>query len=488
MFFFYLRSTRTKLAVGLCLLLASAAAAQPLRVHPDNPRYLIDGDGNTVLLTGSHTWSLLQDLEHNGKRLRPRYGGHLQWLRLLDDWGHNFTRGWLWEDGYYSPLPYAKNGSGYDLEAWNFAFFDRLYRRARAADRRDTFLGVMLFQGWSVNAKRGGSGKPYRLPDPWARHPLKSTANAPGKDGRQVHEAGGELLRLQKRYVTQMVDTLNGFDHIVWEIANEAHFGSLNWQKQIAAFIRETEATLPNQHLVWISCASSGGAAAANESLLASGADLVSPCGRSTPAYLGDPPTPPPGGPVVIADSDHIFPERVRYDWAWKSFLRGLHPIYMDLRSDRLPWYRGNLESLSRRDTRRMRRALGTIQRLAGEIDLAAMAPQRRASADPIKHLGGVKNFALFSSAAPASADPSPDGREFVAFEPEGGGVLRVCDLQAGRPYRVRWLHPVTGKVRSDSRVTARRPCRTFQNPRPRGASVLHLRMGDGAQTGGSGE
>jgi len=36
-------------------------AMGPLRVHPRNPRYFADGGGRAVYLTGSHTWSNLQD-------------------------------------------------------------------------------------------------------------------------------------------------------------------------------------------------------------------------------------------------------------------------------------------------------------------------------------------------------------------------------------------------------------------------------------------
>ena len=36
-------------------------ATGPLRVHPKNPRYFTDGSGRAVYLTGSHTWSNLQD-------------------------------------------------------------------------------------------------------------------------------------------------------------------------------------------------------------------------------------------------------------------------------------------------------------------------------------------------------------------------------------------------------------------------------------------
>src|SRR5262245_27019312 len=35
--------------------------AGPLRIHPSNRRYLADGSGRVVYLTGSHTWRTIQD-------------------------------------------------------------------------------------------------------------------------------------------------------------------------------------------------------------------------------------------------------------------------------------------------------------------------------------------------------------------------------------------------------------------------------------------
>ena len=52
-----------------------SVAAGPLRVHPENPRYFTDGSGKAIYLTGSHTWSNLQDQGMTGPaagiRLRP---------------------------------------------------------------------------------------------------------------------------------------------------------------------------------------------------------------------------------------------------------------------------------------------------------------------------------------------------------------------------------------------------------------------------------
>src|SRR5262245_55679789 len=42
------------------------SARGPLGVHPTNPRYFTDGSGKAAYLTGSHTWSNLQDIDHGG--------------------------------------------------------------------------------------------------------------------------------------------------------------------------------------------------------------------------------------------------------------------------------------------------------------------------------------------------------------------------------------------------------------------------------------
>ncbi len=60
----------------------------PLRVHPTNPRYFADARGRAVYLTGSHTWTSLQDRGAPA----PRAFDYEAYLRLLETHGHNFIR------------------------------------------------------------------------------------------------------------------------------------------------------------------------------------------------------------------------------------------------------------------------------------------------------------------------------------------------------------------------------------------------------------
>ena len=71
---------------------ASARAAGPLKVHPQNSRYFADGSGNPIYLTGAHTWANLQDI---GVAPIPKF----DWTKYLDMMQSNrlnFMRLWQW--------------------------------------------------------------------------------------------------------------------------------------------------------------------------------------------------------------------------------------------------------------------------------------------------------------------------------------------------------------------------------------------------------
>jgi hypothetical protein len=467
-----------------------APTAGALRAHPGNPRWLTDDSGEAIVLSGSHTWSIFQDLEHGGRRHQPRYGSYRAWLSLLDRWNHNFTRGWIWEDGYYSPLPYRKSGSRWHLEQGNPAFIERLISRVREAESHGLFVSIMLFQGWSVTAK-GSPERPRRTPDPLPRHPftagrnLNDVSSDLDGDGRglELHEASGLVLQYQRRHVARLVEAMRPFDNIIWEIANEAHSGSLAWQTDMVRFIHQLESGQKNRHLVWMSCLG-GGTAAENAALFASPADIVSPCQGPGDPYLDDPPA-SAGSKIVIADSDHIASGRVNRYWVWKSFLRGLHPVYMDLRSDDLPWYQGNELQQDPRIGEQIRLALGAVRKLAGRIPLAQMVPQEANRGSPVVAGGDQPPFALFTTDQTDAQRPTFDGDEILVLELSGGGTLEICGLRRAATYDAYWLRTIRGDrfAAAKSRETpsadpsANLPvCRRFVNPDSAAGKLLHLR------------
>src|SRR5687767_14351541 len=191
--------SRAQAAVYLGEHVAREQARGPLRVHPNNPRYFTDGTKapggglKAVYLAGSHNWYNLQDAGRIGGPLTKPFDfdGYLDLLVRHD---HNFMRLWGWEgagfwwqgdvnEEYYEPLPYRRTGPGeapdgkpkFDLEEFDPAYFERLRSRVAAARDKGVYVGVMLFQGWSIYSHGYGN--------PWPHHPFNKDNNVNGIDG-----------------------------------------------------------------------------------------------------------------------------------------------------------------------------------------------------------------------------------------------------------------------------------------------------------------
>ncbi|MHC4673240.1 MAG: hypothetical protein ACYTBZ_12195, partial [Planctomycetota bacterium] len=345
----------THLASIIILSVTTNLPADPLGllvVHPTNGRYFMeqgDPEQKTVYLTGSHTWNEFQDYEGDIPF------DYTRWLNDLTEWGHNFFRGWHWEDDYYSPWPYEKAGNGkYNLNSYNPAYFDLLKTRIEQAANHNPpfYLSIMLFEGWSIEDK-GGS----RVPDPWPRHPYKLSNNNNGINGDPNGNGEGvethtldipAVTALQEDYIEHTIDELNGYDNIIWEIVNETG-GTDAWQFHMVDHIQNYEASKPKQHLVWVNVIQSSMFHADNH------AEVVSP--RSASIYRTDPPH-ATGAKVIISDSDHIGPSQATYPWIWKAITRGQHPVFMDGYLYHLSWYDGTYNPNDPKNPR-MRDAMG---------------------------------------------------------------------------------------------------------------------------------
>jgi len=395
-------------------------AEGPLVVHPENRRYLMvkgDSTRRAVVLSGSHTWAEFQT--YRGEEF-----DYIDWLDKLVGWNHNFMRGWIWEDDYYSPIPYVKFGEKYDLSKYNAEYFGRLKRRIREAEERGIYMSVMLFEGWSVLGPGHG-----RSPVPWPRHPYHVNNNINGIDGDPDGDGRGyevhtlkipKVTRLQEGYVKHFIDELNGFDNIIWEIGNECNGESAAWQYHIIDFIKRYEATKPKRHLVWMNLGESEVFDPQCH------ADIVSPGGEQR--YLWNPPH-ATGGKVVIADSDHLSPLRVTHVHFWKWFTRGMHPILMDCKYNGLSWWTGRGFDREHVKWGQMRDALGVIRGYAERMDLAKTVPQDEKSDSP-----SSTRYCLYEA-----------GREYLVYQPTPNKAFDVR-LPAGE-YSYEWIIPTSGKA-----------------------------------------
>lgn len=446
----------------------------PLRVSPVNPRYFADDRGEAIYLTGSHTWAVMQDMWLEGTpRRNMDYAGFLQ---MLEDCGHNFLRFWQWmhtKNGSWSetptcfdPQPFARTGPGaandglpkFDLSVWNEAYFARLRERVEQAGARGIYVSVMLFEAWTIRWSTPTA-------DAWLHHPMNPANNVNGITDNPLDEKGlacnlfslrcPQLLEWQKAYVRKVVDTLNDLDHVLWEICNEMPHTreALEWSEHLCRYIHEYERGKPKRHPVGITAE---GGDQDNTELFATSADWISPSPGRLFEYRYNPP-PADGSKVILADTDHLWGLGCEVRWVWKSFTRGLNPLFMDPWEpipDMVMWTRNRL-SLNQRYYHLwdpVRRNLGYARRFALRMNLNAATPR-----------GDV------CSSGYCLADP---GQSFLCFFPEGGdGGL---DLeQAEGEYAAEWLNPATGEPFDGG--TMRGGTRHVVSAPFEGASVLFL-------------
>ena len=423
----------------------------PLRVFRANPRYFSDASGKAVYLTGSHVWwNLVGDRTWNAdcEYGPPRSFSFDEYLDRLTRYGHNLVRLWTLEQTSWrecgdwirvAPHPWARIGPGeardglprFDLRRFDASYFERLRRRVAAAQQRNIYVSIMLFEGFGTAF----------LDQAWRFHPFNGANNVNGIDadlnndgsGVEVHRmAHPAVTRLQERYVRRVIDAVNGFDNVLYEIANEPGARSVGWQYHMLRTVRAYQARKGKRHPVGISLAAPDGW---NGQLYSSAADWVAPGGKR---FLSDPPA-APRSKVSIVDTDHVCGVCGGWDVVWKNFTRGHNVIFMDP-EDAHP------------ERVVARWAMGHARRYAQRLNLARARP----------HPG-------LASSGYCLADPK---REFVVYQP-GGGSVTVDLSRAPGVLRGEWLNPMTGRT---SATSVRGGRRTTLSPPFSGAAVLYLR------------
>ena len=411
------------------LLMTHSAAAGPLRVHPDNPRYFTDGSGRAVLLVGAHTWNNLQDM---GETDPPPAFDWDAYLDFLGKHNHNFVRMWRWEltiwdtranqgnrHHFCEPHPWPRTGPGealdgkpkFDLSRFDDAYFARLRSRVQSAGERAIDVSIMLFEGWGMQFVEGA----------WRAHPFNPSNNVndigsdPNGDGKglEVHElVDPQMTAVQEAYVRKVIDTVNDLDNVLYEISNENHPPSTEWQYHMIRFIHEYEKTKPKQHPVGMTFQYQGGS---NQALFDSPADWISP---NPEGGYNDAPPPADGSKVIINDTDHLWGIGGNQAWVYKSLCRGMNPIFMDPYDGRI------LETDDKWEP--IRRVLGYVRALAERIDLAHMTPHGDLAST---------GFCL--------ADP---GVEYVVYLPKREPVEVDLTAAAGK-LSVEWMDASTGET-----------------------------------------
>jgi hypothetical protein len=256
-----------------------------------------------------------------------------------------------------------------------------------------------------------------------------------------VHRLGNDKVNdLQAAYVRKVVDTVNEFDNVLYEVINEG--GQKDWDWWVVNTIRDHERSKPKQHPIGIT----GHGAERLDSMLASPADWISP-GR-VDGFAEDPPAwEASHGKVSLLDTDHIWGVGGNPAWVWKSFCRGHNPLFMD------PYDGTVLGKVGDKQWEPIYRALGQTRRFAERVNLAQMSPHNE-----------------LSSTSYCLATPSA---EYLIYIPEGGSV--TVDLSASKvELDVEWFDPAQDKTSSAKPIPGGDK-RTFKAPFG-GPAVIYLK------------
>jgi hypothetical protein len=411
-------------------LAGARAAAGPLVVSAANPRYftVASGDGKAVYLTGSHIWNNLHDGMGPGSTCAAETEefDYDAYLGFLEERGHNFIRLWRWEQfksqaaaGDFhlcmAPQPWPRTGPReatdgkprFDLDRFDQTFFDRLRERVMTAGNRGMYVDVMFFEGWALHLSPE--------PDHVEGHPFHAANNVNGIGitsivDYQVLPLDPRVQALQDAYIRKVVDALHDLPNVLWEVVNESSGGgsvdpvfaetlgqpanpewgdSTEWQYWVIDSVKRYEEErgsdahpigmtmqfpVPEQTKVnaplfegraeWIS-------PGYDDEIFANGGHPAAP-GSPQSRWLEDPP-PSDGTKIVISDTDHFAPGRGDALWAWKSFLRGHHPILMDFgliggvtppepSADPMPFDAFEPARYAMGDTRRFAERIGLIE------------------------------------------------------------------------------------------------------------------------------
>jgi Cellulase (glycosyl hydrolase family 5) len=278
-----------RLTIALLLLANAVVLPAQLRLHPQNNQYFLYKNKPTVLVGSGEHYGAVMNLDFDYRK----------YLHTLAKDGLNVTRLFT---GPYREAPgafgidkntlgvsaaryscawarsttpgYADGGYKFDLTRWDEGYFSRLKDFLHCADSLDILVEITLFTSfygdmWQIS--------PF--------HPQNNINGTPDMPYQRIQTPGnGSYQQYQEDYVRKMTRELNAFDNIYFEIQNEpwsdngqktgiwndyvqpgmlksagdhwrcvqepASQAALDWQRSIAAVIRDEERLLPKKHLI----------------------------------------------------------------------------------------------------------------------------------------------------------------------------------------------------------------------------------------------
>jgi hypothetical protein len=244
---------------SIWLLCTVAIAAQPIKLHPDNPHYFLWKSRPTILITSGEHYGAVINLDFD----------YVKYLDALKADRLNCTRTWAGAyleacgnfgiaDNTLAPAagrficPWARSsdpgyvggGNKFDLNRWDDHYFARLQDFVRQAGRRGIVVEMNLFC-------------PMYEEGMWNLSPMNARNNINGvgdisRTNVYTLDRNGALLEVQEAMVRKIMQALKGCDNVYYEICNEPYFGGVTmaWQHHIADVITDCQRDFRSQFLI----------------------------------------------------------------------------------------------------------------------------------------------------------------------------------------------------------------------------------------------
>jgi len=418
---------------------------EPIKLHPDNPHYLLWRGRPTVLVTSG---------EHYGAVMNSRFN-YATYLDELQSAGLNLTRifsgVYCEKDGDFdimnnplAPGPgnllcpfarsttpgYANGGNKFDLSKWDEAYFTRLKDFVAQAGTRGIVVEFTFFC-------------PYYHASQWDLSPFNPRNNVNNMDigAGIVHHLA--LLDVQLALVRKVVVELKDADNLYYEVCNEAYGeqGPGPWQEKIAAAIVEAEKDLPHAHLIAQNTSPVYDSVHPAVSIFnfhpcAVNVDVRANHGLNKLTGLDE--TSPQGKPLGAATTAFDYRR-----WGWTHLLDG-GAIYNNLDySFSVDQPRGASHPWNQRpggEMAAMRKQLRILKNFIEGFNFVGMKP------DTTLVKGGVPNGGAVHVLAKV-------GEEYALYLHGGTKAVLSLDLPVGR-YRIEWVNTLLGMIDKAEDVT----------------------------------
>ncbi len=229
---------------------------KPVRIDPSNRFFFLNTDGKPLMLIGDYTWETFSSI----------YSDYGKMFKSLRTRGLNLARVWLWWGCEQFPPPakdihiepFLREGPGiandgkpkYNLDKFNPLFFERLTDFCKRAEENGICLQLMMMDAWMIK-----HDYLWKLNAFNRNNNINGVNGDPGGTGKGTDGNSGfcsmnnpGVIEYQKAYIKKVVETVNKFNRIYFEIANENYYNE-EWELMLCDYIKDIEKSMPNQHM-----------------------------------------------------------------------------------------------------------------------------------------------------------------------------------------------------------------------------------------------